>query len=65
MFKSGCLPCLSSNILLLFLCNDLYIPFQLELALMVEKLQELRSIRIQKLKKQGKSLGLIFILVLF
>ncbi|KAJ8427368.1 hypothetical protein Cgig2_000497 [Carnegiea gigantea] len=29
---------------------------ELELALMVEKLQELRSIRIQKLKKQGKSI---------
>jgi len=28
--------------------------FQLELALMVEKLQELRSIRVQKMKKQGK-----------
>jgi hypothetical protein len=27
--------------------------FQLELVLVVEKLQELRSIRIQKLKKQG------------
>ena len=28
--------------------------FQLELALMVEKLQELRSIRVQKMKKQGE-----------
>ena len=28
--------------------------FQLELALMVEKLQELRSMRVQKMKKQGR-----------
>lgn len=34
--------------------SHFYFCFQLELALIVEKLQELRSIRVQKLKKQGK-----------
>lgn len=28
--------------------------FQLELVLIVEKLQELRSLRVQKMKKQGE-----------
>jgi hypothetical protein len=30
--------------------------FQLELALIVEEMQELRSLRIEKLKKQGMSI---------
>lgn len=38
--------------------------FQLELVLIVEKLQELRSIRIQKMKKQGMSLHIILSLLM-